>query len=279
MILLFSTSGFPQFYNGSQMSFGKNRIQYKEFLWTYYKFDNFDIYFYLNGRELAVELARYATDEIPLMEKKLGTGLEQKIQFLVYNNLTDLKQSNIGLTTEERYNTGGITHIIGSKVFLYFSGDQRDFEKQIRAGIANVLINQAFYGVSVGSQVKNTTLFTLPEWYSNGLISFLAEEWNTEIDNRVKDGIMSGKYKRLNNLSGEDALYAGHMLWKYVSDKFGRQALSDIVSMTQISRSIDNGFLYVLGVSYKSLVTDCLNHFKAIYTAEEEGRSIPGVIL
>jgi hypothetical protein len=275
IILLFSISGYAQFYNGSQMSFGKNRIQYKEFLWTYYKFDKFDIYFYLNGRELAVELARYATDEIPIMEKKLGTGLEQKIQFLVYNNLTDLKQSNIGLTTEERYNTGGITHIIGSKVFLYFSGDQRDFEKQIRAGIANVLINQAFYGVSVGSQVKNTTLFTLPEWYSNGLISYLADEWNTEIDNRVKDGIMSGKYKRLNNLTGEDALYAGHMLWKYVSDKFGRQALSDIVSMTQISRSIDNGFLYVLGVSYKTLVTDCLNHFKAIYAAEEEGRSVP----
>jgi WD40 repeat protein len=275
MILSFFSSGFAQFYNGSQMNFGKNRIQYKEFLWTYYKFDDFDIYFYLNGRELAVATAKYATEQIPLMEQKLQTGLEQKMQFLVYNNLTDLKQSNIGLTTEERYNTGGITHIIGSKVFLYFNGEQRDFEKQIRAGIANILLNQAFYGTSVGSQVKNTTLFTLPEWYSNGLISFLSEEWNTEIDNRVKDGILSGRYKRLNNLTGEDALFAGHMLWKYVSDKFGPQALTDIVSMTQISRSIDNGFLYVVGVSYKTLVTDCLAHFKEIYLAEENGRSVP----
>lgn len=274
-VLLSFSSGYSQFYNGSQMSFGKNRIQYKEFLWTYYKFKDFDIYFYLNGRELAVSLAKYATEQIPLMEKKLGTGLEQKIQFLVYNNLTDLKQSNIGLATEERYNTGGITHIIGTKVFIYFNGEQRDFEKQIRAGIANVLLNQAFYGSTVGSQIKNTTLFTLPEWYSNGLISFLADEWNTDIDNRVKDGILSGRYKRLNNLTGEDALYAGHMLWKYVNDKFGRQALTDIVSMTQISRSIDNGFLYVVGISYKTLVKDCLEHFQSIYEAEEQGRSIP----
>lgn len=275
MVLSFFSSGFAQFYNGSQMSFGKNRIQYKEFLWTYYKFDDFDIYFYLNGRELAVTTAKYATEQIPLMEKKLETGLEQKIQFVIYNNLTDLKQSNIGLANEERYNTGGITHIIGTKVFLYFNGEQRDFEKQIRAGIANVLLNQAFYGTSVGSQVKNTTLFSLPEWYSNGLISFLSEEWNTEIDNRVKDGILSGRYDRLNHLTGEDALFAGHMLWKYIADKFGPQALTDIVSMTQISRSIDNGFLYVIGISYKTLVTDCLNHFKAIYQAEEMGRSIP----
>lgn len=264
-----------QFYNGSQMSFGKNRIQYKEFLWTYYKFDDFDIYFYLNGRELAVATAKYATEQIPVLEKKLETGLDEKIQFLVYNNLTDLKQSNIGLSNDQRYNTGGITHIIGSKVFLYFSGDQRDFEKQIRAGIANVLIDQAFYGTSVGSQIKNTTLFNLPEWYKNGLISYLSEEWNTEIDNRVRDGIISGRYEKLNQLTGEDALYAGHMLWKYIADKYGQQALTDIVSMAQISRSIDNGFLYVIGISYKNLVPECLDYFKSVYLTEETGRETP----
>jgi WD40 repeat protein len=275
LFFLFILPVRSQFYNGSQMSFGKSRIQYKEFLWTYYKFDDFDIYFYLNGMELAVSTARYTEVQIPLMEKKLQTGLEEKIQFMVYNNLTDLKQSNIGLATEERYNTGGITHIIGSKVFLYFNGEHRDFEKQIRAGIAKVLLNQAFYGTSVGSQVKNTTLFTMPEWYENGLVSYLSDEWNTDIDNRVKDGILSGRFKRLNNLTGEDALYAGHMLWKYVADKYGQQALTDVVSMTQISRSIDNGFLYVIGISYKTLVTECLDHFIAIYQAEEEGRSTP----
>jgi WD40 repeat protein len=276
VLFLFAIPARSQFYNGTEMSFGKNRIQYKEFLWTYYKFSDFDVYFYLNGMELAVATAKYANEQIPVMERKLQTGLEQKIQFLVYNNLTDLKQSNIGLVGDERYNTGGITHIIGSKVFLYFDGDNRNFERQIRAAIANVLVNQAFYGTSVGSQIKNTTLFTMPEWYRNGLISYLSEEWNTEIDNKVKDGIMSGRYKKINNLEGEDALYAGHMLWKYVADKFGQQALTDIVSMTQISRSVDNGFLYVIGISYKTLVTDCLNHFTEIYQKEEEERSIPG---
>jgi hypothetical protein len=118
----------------------------------------------------------------------------------------------------------------------------------------------------------------MPEWYQNGLVSYLSEDWNTIIDNRVRDGIMSGKYKRLNNLVGEDALYAGHMLWKYVADKYGQQALTDIVSMTQISRSIDNGFLYVIGISYKTLVAECLAHFKAIYEGEEKGRSIPAEV-
>ena len=268
LVLCFSPA-FTQFYNGTQMSFGKNRIQYKDFLWTYYKFDEFDIYFYLNGRELAISTARYALDQIPLMERKLQTGVGQKIQFIVYNNLTDLKQSNIGLTGDIKYNTGGTAHISGSKVFLYFNGEQRDFQRQIRAGIAHVLIDQIFYGTSIGSQIKNTALFTLPDWYKQGLISYLSEDWSVDIDNRVRDGIISGKYDKLNRLTGEDALYAGHMLWKYIHDKYGRQALTDIVAMTQISRSVDNGFLYVIGISFKTLVSDCLDHFRNIYEGED----------
>ena len=33
-----------QFYNGLQMDFGKNRIQYNEFLWQSMKFEKFDTY-------------------------------------------------------------------------------------------------------------------------------------------------------------------------------------------------------------------------------------------
>jgi hypothetical protein len=275
LLMLAGRDLHAQFYNGTEMTFGKNRIQYKEFLWTYYKFDKFDIYFYLNGKELAVAAAKYATEQIPLMESRLEITLNDKIQFLVFNNLTDLKQSNIGLIGDQRYNTGGITHILGGKVFLYFDGSQRNFERQIRYGIANLLLNQIMYGASIGSQIKNTTLFNLPDWYKNGLISYIAEEWNTDIDNRVKDGILSGRFNKFNHLAGEDALYAGHSLWKYIADKYGKAAVTDIVNMSQISKSVENGFLYVIGISFKTLVNEWLTHFRSKYEAEETGRVMP----
>lgn len=275
MFVAFPFLSFSQFYNGTQMTFGKNRIQYKEFLWTYYKFDDFDVYFYLNGKELAETTARYASEQLPRMEGRLETFLGDKIQFIVFNNLSDLKQSNIGLSSFQRYNTGGITHIIGGKIFLYFDGNMRNFERQIRAGLAEVLINQIFFGSSIGSQIKNTTLFTLPDWYKNGLLSYLSEDWNTEIDGRVRDGILSGRYEKFNHLTGEEALYAGHALWKYVAEKYGASTITDIVAMTQISRSVESGFLYVLGVSFKNIILDYQSYFREIYLAEEVNRSVP----
>jgi hypothetical protein len=49
-----------QFYNGMQMAFGKNRVQYYDFYWMFYRFDNFDCYFNEDGRELAQYTAKYA---------------------------------------------------------------------------------------------------------------------------------------------------------------------------------------------------------------------------
>ena len=42
-----------QFYNGSQLSFGKNRVQYQDQNWEYYRTEQFDVYFYPTGKELA----------------------------------------------------------------------------------------------------------------------------------------------------------------------------------------------------------------------------------
>ena len=81
--LLFPASSKAQFYNGYQMEFGRSRVQYKDFFWTYYRFDRFDTYFYLNGKELAVHTAKYATKELNRLENDLDTYLEGKIQFII----------------------------------------------------------------------------------------------------------------------------------------------------------------------------------------------------
>ena len=72
IILVVWILSFPvsaQFYNGSQMTFGKNRVQYTDFLWTYFRFNNFDVYYYLNGKVLAQHVAFYSGKYIPEIEK------------------------------------------------------------------------------------------------------------------------------------------------------------------------------------------------------------------
>jgi Tol biopolymer transport system component len=273
--MLLPNSVEAQFYNGSQQSFGKNRVQYKEFFWSYYKYDNYDIYFYLGGKELALYTAKFVDEHLQEIEGKLDTGLDDNMQFIIYNNLSDLKQSNIGLISNESYNTGGVTHIIGKKIFVYFDGSHENFDMQLRAGLAQTIINQLLYGSSIGSQMKNTSLFPYPDWYMKGLVSYVSMDWSTEFDNRVRDGFLSGKYKKFSQLSGIEATYAGHAFWRFIAERYGESSISNIIYMAKISRKLESGFLYVLGQSFKNLMDECTKYYIDRYKQEESLREFP----
>jgi len=276
-MLFFSVGGQAQFYNGSQLTFGKSRVQYSNFLWLNFRFEKFDTYYYLNGRELALYTAEYADKHIKEIEVDLQSNLEQKVQFIIFNTLSDLKQSNIGLFGDwDYYNTGGVTRIIGGRVLLFFDGNYEHFNQQIRAGIAQVILNNMIYGTGIGAQIKNNTLFSVPDWYLNGLISFISRKWDAEIENMVRDAILNRKYEKFNGLTGEEATYAGHSLWNYVAMKYGASTIPNIVYMARLSRNVEHGFQYVLGVGFKTIIQDWLTFYKDVYAAQESGRSTPG---
>ncbi|MDD4372304.1 MAG: hypothetical protein PHG67_00145 [Bacteroidales bacterium] len=277
MLFLAGNEVYAQFYNGSNMTFGKNRVQWDNTIWTYYRYNDFDTYFYLNGNELALYTAEYARQQIPLLERKLQSNLTEKIQFVIFNSLSDLKQSNIGLASEQEYNTGGITRILGTKVILYFDGNYQNFEQQIRKGIAEMLLNQLMYGGSIGAQIRNTAIFNLPDWYREGILSYVSEDWNSLMDDRLREGIVSGRFKKLNRLSGTDARVAGNSLWRYITETYGAAALSDIAHMTQMSRNVQQGFLYVTGLKFKQLVRNWYAHYENLYG--EQPHNLPSTEL
>ncbi len=264
-----------QFYNGSQTDFGKNRVQYQDFKWQYMRFEKYEVYYNIGGRELAVYTARAAKTHIADIEKFLDFTLEERIQFVVYNKLEDFKQSNAGLINDDGSNVGGMTRIVGRKVFIYYEGDHLKLEQQIRAGIAEIIINQMMYGGNMRDMVKNSTLLALPEWYVSGLVSYIAVGWNTDIDNRVRDGIMSGRYRKFNHLTGEDAAYAGHSIWYYIAEKYSPAVIPNILYMTKVSRNVESAFLFVLGVNMRILTIEWQNYFSEKYSMNDTTRVMP----
>ena len=266
-----------QFYSGSQMTFGKNRVQNNdERTWSYFRFKGFDTYFYADGKALAIYCSSYADKEIKRISTYLDFNLDDKIKFMIFNDLSDLKETNIGLLTDEEYNIGGETHIVDNKVFIFFNGNHRDYELQISKGIGNIFLNQILYGGSIGSTVKNSILLSFPEWFTDGFVSFISEDWSTVLDNKVRDGFLSGRFNNFKRLSHEEQVVAGHSIWKYINDKYGRRALSDVLFMAKINRSIESGFIYVLGVSYDGLLNDWKDWYTGRYIAEKSlGFNIP----
>ena len=273
ILALAALVGHGQFYSGSQQEYGKNRVQYQDFLWQQYRFQDMEVFFYKEGRDLAKYTAQAATRHLKELEKDMDYALDERLQFIVYNSLTDFRQSNIGLAgMQGDNNIGGLTRIVGTKIFVYFEGDHMLLERQIRSGIAHVIIDQMMFGGNWREMLKNSTFMSLPTWFTEGIISYHSRPWDAELNNRVRDGVLSGRYAKLNRLSGDDARFMGHAIWKYVADVYGPAVLPNIMYMTRVSRNAESGFLYVLGVSLKTLSQECLDHYRGKFTEEDRSR-------
>lgn len=261
-----------QFYNGSQQEFGKNRVQYREFLWQSYRFPEIETFFYKEGRDVAKYVSISALRNKRDLEKFFDHTLDERIQFVVYNTQGDFRQSNIGLTDDEQYNIGGVTRIVGTKVFVYNEGDRAKLDRQVRSGIAQVLMDQMMFGGNWREVLKNSATMNLPEWFTKGAVGYVSGPWDAADEGRVRDGVMGGRYNKFNRLEGKDAELAGQALWSYVADVYGPAVIPNILYMTRVSRNADSGFMYVLGVPLKALMKECFDHYRGRYAEEERLR-------
>ncbi len=263
--------GFAQIADGqtTQTEFGKNRVQFHQDFaeWSQYESRNFITYWYGEGRligQAVVQMAEYDFYEIQgILEHRMN----DKIEIIVYKDITDLKQSNIG--SEEAFvNTGGQTKIVGNKMFVFFNGDHNDLRRQIREGVASVYLNAMLFGSNLQEIVQNAVMMNLPEWFKEGLISYVGNEWNTTLDDQLRDMFLSGKYEDFEDMAEANPELAGHSLWYFIGQQYGQSTVSNLLYLTRINRSIESGFLYVLGNTYYKTTGDWYKSFKARYDGE-----------
>ncbi len=150
---------------------------------VFFRFNRFDVYYHVNGQELAEFTGKYAFQEVGKIERFFDYSLDRRIIFVVYNKLSDFRQSNIGLLSSHSLNNvGGITRIIDNKVFLYFDGNHEKFKQQIVSAITEVLLSEMLYGGNLRQRLSSSTFLNLPEWYIKGLISYVSNNWDFEIE-------------------------------------------------------------------------------------------------
>jgi len=271
LVVVFSPEASGQFYNGHQMTFGKNKVQYYDYYWSYYRFDDFDCYFNEYGRDLAEYTADYAMKKLEEIEDYFDYTLEKRLLFIIFNKNAEFKQSNIGLVTfeEDSYNTGGFSRIIKNKVSLYYEGDHVAYQKQIAASITEVIINEMLYNADVKDRISSSSAIYMPDWYIKGLINYVAWGWDYEAENRVKDGLRSGKYKNINHLEYDDATDAGQSFWRFIGKKYGDALIPNIIYLTKIYKNVDDGFLYVTGKDLKDVLKEWQEFYKEEYSADK----------
>ncbi len=240
--------------------FGKNRIQYRQFNWTFISSENFDVYYYDDRRKVATESIQYLEAEFDRVTDLIGYPPYLKTKVFLYNSITDLQQSNIGLNNTQ-YSVGGETEFIKPIVEIAHPGNLDEFKEELIYKMADLMVNEMMFGGSLKDMFQNAVLLNLPEWFINGASRYVAKGWNAEMDDYVRQLVKSKKINKALRFTGKESALVGQSIWNFIVEKYGKSSISNILNYTRVIRNEQKSVLITLGVSFKQLTADWQNYY------------------
>jgi hypothetical protein len=239
----------------SQEEFGKNRVQYRRFEWKILKSNNFEVYHYGAGTPIATLTIQYAESEFDRITEMLGYTPYNKIKIFLYNSPQELMQSNMGMATTTDLSENEL-NLAKSRLEIAFTGDQLGFRKKLIQEITQLFVYDMLYGGSLKDALQNSLLLSLPDWFMSGVSAYVAEGWTTELDDYMRDAVVRRQIKKPSLLTGHEAVVVGQSIWNYIAERYGKDNVSNILSLTRIIRTEQTSIASTLGVPYTRFLRD-----------------------
>lgn len=239
----------------NSVKFGKNRLQYKKYNWKFYQSTNFNAYFNQGGLELGKFVAQVAEDELASIEDAVEYSLQRRANLVIYNSYDDYKSSNIGIGLDIQ-NAGGLTKLVNNKVILYFDGNHNNLRRQVREGIARILVDNILFGDDIGEIASNQALLDLPKWLTDGYVSYIAENWNPEKDDELRNVMLSNDYRNFYQFAFDKPLLAGHAFWYYISERYKKENVTYFLYLSRLYKNLNTASQRIAKKKFKEVLKD-----------------------
>jgi Tol biopolymer transport system component len=257
LIYIFITISFAQF--------GQNIVQYDKFDWSFIQSEHFDIYYTNDGLEHAEFVAIEAEIAGKNIASLLDCELSNRVSIIVYNSHNDFQQTNV-LDSYMYEGIGGVTELYKNRVVIPFDGSIAEFKHVIHHELVHAYINDYVYGGTLNNLISSQIKFQIPLWMNEGLAEYIASTWDTNSDMWLRDlTINGGDLPKINQLYGYWAYRGGQSVWKFITQKWGDEAIAEIIFQIKETNGIESGIKEALGVDLELLTEQWHESLKKNY--------------
>src|SRR5689334_13685826 len=232
--------------------FGKNRIQYRQFDWLYLSGENFDVYYYDTRKGVAQEALEYLETEFDRITDMIDYPPYFKTKVFIYNSLTDLRQSNMGLN-KNVHKVGGETDFIKPYIEVAHMGTSQEFKEELLSQLSELMVNEMMFGGNLKDIFQSSILMNLPDWFVDGASLYVAKGWSTEMDDYIRQLVRTRKANKATRLTGKEAALFGQSVWNFITEKYGKSSMANILNYTRVMRNEEKSINITLGISFKQM--------------------------
>lgn len=236
--------------------FGQNKVQYTYFDFQIIQTEHFDVYYYGNFREAALDAARMAERGYARLSRILNHQWRERKPLILYASGTDFSQTN---TTygEIGEGTGGFTELFKHRIVLPLTGSYADFEHVLQHELVHAFQYDVFSRGRIGGGFQALAAAQPPLWFMEGMAEYLSIG---PVDPRtamwMRDAAIEGRMPTIEQMTINPYQYFpyrfGHALWAYIGQKWGDETIGAILQGAVVS-GIERSFQRVLGLSLEQL--------------------------
>ena len=245
--------------------FGQNKVQYQSFDFRIIQTEHFDVYYYPAERSAALDAARIAERWYARLSRILSHQFQGRKPIILYASQSDFQQTNVLDATGE--GLGGVTEFLKHRMLLPFTGSYAELEHVI----GHEMVHQFQYDVysrgRVGAGVQTLVNVNPPLWFIEGMAEYLSVgPIDPHTSMWLRDASLEGHLPTLEDLTYDRVFpyYFGHAIWAYIGEKWGDEAIGQILQAS-VSSGVEGAFKRTVGTTLDDLMSEWRDAVQTTY--------------
>lgn len=233
--------------------FGQNKVQYKNFEWSYIQSKHFDVYFSQEGEDIAQYAAIVAEASLDTMQKNIGYQIRNRIPIIVFNCHDDFQQNNV-IDEYLPEGVGGVTELFKNRITIPFEGDYSLFRHVIAHELLHAYMNDMYYGGSIQNIISQNIRLQFPPWFSEGMAEYQSLRGNDKANDMfMRDAIIYDYLPPIEYINGYLSYRGGQSFFAWLSDEYGKEKIGDLMQQIKSAGDVDEGFKEVYKLNLEEL--------------------------
>ena len=261
----------------AQYYFGQNKVQYRTFDFQVLRTEHFDIHFYPEARQAALDAGRMAERSYQRLSRILRHEYRERKPIILYASHSDFQQTNALGGESPGEGTGGVTDFFKQRIILPFTGSYEELEHVLQ----HEMVHQFQYDIwsrgRAGAGIGTIINVNPPLWFVEGMAEYLSlggVDPNTAM--WLRDAAIEGKIPTIAQLENDYRIFPyrfGQALVAYVGQRWGDESIGAIMQGTLAGGGgLEGSIRRVLGVDYRQLSVLWKEHVQQTYLPEVASR-------
>ncbi len=259
--------------------FGRNQVQYETFDFEVLESEHFDVFYYEEENDAAVQAARMAERWYARISRLLDHSFQGKQPFILYANHPHFRQTT-ALLSRPGEGTGGVTEPLKRRIVLPMAGPLKETDHVI----GHELVHGFQYdmtGISPRSPLTGTpAISSLPLWLVEGMAEYLSVGGRSSLTAMwMRDAMLRERelptVRQLANSRTYFPYRYGQALWAYIGGRWGDDQVRELFLQTARTGSPAAAISSVLQISPDTLSADWHEALEEAYGPVNEATTPP----